>query len=53
MTMTVSSRTVVTDRLTEFKKVDCDELRRGMKVDVKGKQRSDGSLLALKIEGKK
>ena len=46
----LEGRTVETDRRTDFKKLDCGDLRRGMSVKVKGKLQRDGSVLAERVE---
>jgi hypothetical protein len=43
---------VVTDRQTEFKKIECADLARGVKVKVNGTKQNDGSILADKVEKK-
>jgi hypothetical protein len=50
--LVIAGRLVVTDRETEYKKLKCGDLRPGLTVEVNGTQRSDGSLLAQKIERK-
>jgi hypothetical protein len=47
---TVGTQVVKTDRNTEFKKMDCSEIRNGIDVDVRGFRQPDGSLLARRVE---
>jgi uncharacterized protein DUF5666 len=50
LSFTVSGIQVVTDRDTDFKKLACREIRPGLEVKVKGKKRTDGVILAEKVE---
>jgi hypothetical protein len=51
MSMTVSGTRVVTNGATDYrKKFSCADLRNGLEVKVKGKVRSDGALVAQRIE---
>jgi Domain of unknown function (DUF5666) len=50
ITFAVSGRKVTADRNTEFKKADCDAVKNGVSVEVKGLTRTDGTVRASQIE---
>lgn len=47
---TVSRRTIRTNAATDFRKMNCGELRSRMDVKVKGVVQADGSILATRVE---
>ena len=49
LTLTVSGRTVLTDRNTKFKRIDCDEMRAGREVEVSGATDASGAVRASQI----
>jgi len=53
MTFVVDGRTVATDGDTEFEKRSCGSLGNGVRVEVKGRLQSDGTVRASKVDVKK
>ena len=47
---TIDGTLVLTDANTSFVKMSCGDMRIGIDLEVKGIPRSDGSILALKVE---
>jgi hypothetical protein len=47
---TVAGRAVRTNRGTDFRKMDCGDIRNRLDVRVKGVVQTDGSVLASRIE---
>jgi hypothetical protein len=50
LTFEVAGRTVLTWSGTEYRKLQCSDLRNGRDVDVKGTVQADGSVFAIRIE---
>jgi hypothetical protein len=46
----LDGRNIVATRATEYKKMSCGQLRDGLRIEVRGKPRADGSVVAQKIE---